>query len=396
MPRIRLLAPLGLSLAIVAAALLTHGSQAQDEPTAPQAKKALAKKAAQKKQALVIPEVPASEQICFALYTVQDGILKLTAQLYPLAEGAPREVRLEVNRDGQWTEIARTRVRENEYDNGKGDRSWTAHFRVENWDHSRDIPYRLRHGTEAQYEGLVRKDPVDKDEIVVAAFTGNGNNDRRLKPELIANLKAQDPDLLFFSGDQSYDHTDHLAAWLQFGRQYGEVTRDRPTVSIPDDHDVGQGNIWGAAGKKASTSAGDDGGYFMSPNYVNEVQFAQTSNLPDPYDPTPIEQGIGVYYTALNIGRVSFAVIEDRKWKTGPNGLIPQQGPRPDHITDPNYDPTTVDVPGAELLGQRQLDFLRAWGQDWKGAAPSASRNSREAARSGSRSRPRRAPARPG
>ena len=33
---------------------------------------------------LTIPEVERSEVICFALYTVHDNTLKLTAQLYPL------------------------------------------------------------------------------------------------------------------------------------------------------------------------------------------------------------------------------------------------------------------------------------------------------------------------
>ncbi|MEK6237809.1 MAG: hypothetical protein N2C14_24120, partial [Planctomycetales bacterium] len=65
------------------------------------------------------------------------------------------------------------------------------------------------------------------------------------------------------------------------------------------------------------------------------------------------------------IGGVSFAVIEDRKFKTGPQGLIPKQGPRPDHIRDPNYDPKSVDVPAAVLLGERQLKFIRGWGADW-------------------------------
>ncbi len=324
---------------------------------------------------LVIPPVPPDQQICFALYTVQNSILKLTAQLFPLAEDAPREVRLEVQRDGQWHEIARDQVRENSYRNGAfkpdglDDRSWTAHFRIEGWDASLDVPYRVRHGERATFEGLIRRDPVEKDEIVVAAFTGNGNNDRRLKPDLIANLKAQDPDLLFFSGDQVYDHTDHLFAWLLFGLQFRDVIRDRPTVTIPDDHDVGQGNIWGAAGKSASTPAGTDGGYFMPVEYVNEVEFAQTSHLPDPYDPTPIQRGIGVYYTGLKIGRVGFAIIEDRKFKTGPEGVVPPLGPRPDHVLDPTYDPSLVDVPGAELLGERQLTFLDAWGRDWQGVA---------------------------
>jgi hypothetical protein len=334
----------------------------------PAAKKAKQAQAGAKKAQLVIPNVPKDQQICFAMYTTQNNILKLTAQLYPLDPDDPREVRLEVKKDGQWQEIAKTRVRENEYKNYRNDRSWTAHFRVENWDMTQDVAYRVRHGESAVFEGLIRRNPVEKDRIVVAAFTGNSNGDRRLKPDIIANLKAQNPDLLFFSGDQSYDHTDHLFAWLLFGRQFGEIIKDRPTVAIPDDHDVGQGNVWGAGGKVASTPAGDDGGFFYPVEYVNEVQFAQTSNLPDPYDPTPMQRGINVFYTALNVGRVSFAILEDRYFKSGPNGLVPQHGPRPDHMNDPGVDPKTLDVPGAELLGARQEKFLKEWGQDWRGA----------------------------
>ncbi|MEM8954104.1 MAG: hypothetical protein AAGD22_08145 [Verrucomicrobiota bacterium] len=313
-----------------------------------------------KGNALVIPEVARDEVICFALYTVQDEIMKMTAVLYPLGEGESREVRLEVEESsGEWKEIATAAVNEE---------GWTALFRLEDWDHGRDWPYRVRHGEAAIYEGLIRRDPVDKDEIVVAAFTGNSNKDRGPREDIIANIKAQDPDLLFFSGDQSYDHTKHTAAWLLFGRQFGEIIKDRPTVSIPDDHDVGQGNLWGQGGIVSTLKGGADGGYVMPPEYVNMVQRAQTGNLPDPYDPTPVAQGITVFYTSLNVGGIDFAIIEDRKFKTGPAGLIPRQGPRPDHINDPDYDRATVDVPEAILLGERQLAFLRAWGQDWEGS----------------------------
>jgi hypothetical protein len=144
------------------------------------------------------------------------------------------------------------------------------------------------------------------------------------------------------------------------------VIRNRPTITIPDDHDVGHANLWGASGKKSNTDAGHDGGYYMPAAYVKAVEQAQTWHLPDPYDPTPIGQGIGVYYTSLTLGGIGFAVIEDRKFKSGPQGLIPQQGPRPDHILDPDYDPNSIDVEGAVLLGDRQLHFLRAWGQDWQ------------------------------
>jgi hypothetical protein len=98
------------------------------------------------------------------------------------------------------------------------------------------------------------------------------------------------------------------------------------------------------------------------------VQAAQTWHLPDPHDPTPIARGIGVYYTDLTVGGVSFAIIEDRKFKTGPRSLFPPKPGRSDHYNNPDFDPASVDLPEAELLGRRQLGFLREWAGDWEGA----------------------------
>lgn len=312
-----------------------------------------------------------ADSICFAMYTVQDHQLKLTVQLYPLDEGDSREVLLQIEKDGAWKTVAKESVRESFYKVPTPEtKAWNALFRVQDWDHSKDWRYRVvALDGAAIYGGTVRRDPIDKNEIVVAAFTGNSNRDRRMKPDIIKNIKTQNPDLLFFSGDQSYDHKNHLGAWLLFGRQFGEIIKDRPTICIPDDHDVGQGNLWGAEGRK-STGAGGcaDGGYILPVEYVNEVQFAQTANLPDPYDATPVQRGIGVYYTALNVGGVDFAILEDRKFKSGPLGLVDAPGlGRPDLINDPDYDPKSVDVSGAKLLGDRQLAFLRDWGTQWKG-----------------------------
>ncbi|MCU0959691.1 MAG: alkaline phosphatase D family protein [Pirellulaceae bacterium] len=319
-----------------------------------------------------IPTVARSEVICFAYYTVSRGTLKLTAQLYPLEDRENRDATLSVQDGDAWRTVASTRVTEDEYKNQRQDKTWTAHFRVAPWDDSRTRAYRVTalDGV-ATYEGTIRANPLHKREIVVAAFTGNSNQDRRLKPELIANLQAQDPDVLFFSGDQVYDHTEHLGAWLLFGRQFGQIIRDRPMISIPDDHDVGQANLWGAGGKQATTAAGDDGGYFMPVEYVRAVERAQTWHLPDPVDPAPIQRGLGVYYTALNWGGISFAILEDRKFKTGPNGplqLAPQYAPRPDWVTTADYDPQALDVPGLELLGARQERFLAQWAADWTDA----------------------------
>ena len=70
----------------------------------------------------------------------------------------------------------------------------------------------------------------------------------------------------------------------------------------------------------------------------------------------------------MTLGGIDFAILEDRKFKSGPAGKIPQMGPRPDHVNDPAYDPKSIDLPGLELLGSRQEKFLDAWTQDWTGA----------------------------
>ncbi len=313
-----------------------------------------------KKKGIIDMNVPRDEVIAFALYTHQDGVLKISAQLFPLKDGETRTVRLELKRgSSDYEQVAESEV----FYPG-----WDAHFRIEDWDSSQDVQYRLRHGEAATFEGLIRHDPVEKSEIVVASLSCNSSRTKGPREQTLANLKAQDPDLLFFAGDQTYHHTQHTAGWLEWGLQFRDITRDRPTITIPDDHDVGQANLWGENGKVASTAAGPDGGYFYPAAYVNMVQRQQTWHLPDPADSRPIENDITVYFTHLRVGEIDFAILEDRKFKSGPEGKIPKMGPRPDHINDPAYDRASVDTPGLKLLGDRQLDFLAEWSQDWTGA----------------------------
>ena len=49
---------------------------------------------------------------------------------------------------------------------------------------------------------------------------------------------------------------------------------------IIDDHDVFQGNLWGAGGRKARRV--NEGGYVMPADWVRMVERTQTSHLPDP------------------------------------------------------------------------------------------------------------------
>ncbi|MDE0104010.1 MAG: alkaline phosphatase D family protein [Bryobacterales bacterium] len=311
--------------------------------------------------------------VIFAMHTLSKGVLKLNAILAPVdAEGA--EADLEVY-DGAWKRIARV---------PPDPEARTATFRIPEWDGTKDTRYRVAYmgGT---WEGTVRRDPVDKDEIVVAAFTGN--NDLGFPhADIVRNIRHHAPDLMAFTGDNVYERVgeygivreptdiailDYLRKWYIFGWEYGELLREIPTVALPDDHDVYQGNIWGAGGRKAhgyGKPGQDQGGYVMDPRFVHVVQTTQTANMPDPYDPTPIDQGIAVYYTDLLYGGVSFAIIEDRKWKDSATALI-GPGIINGWAQDPKYDARkSSDSPDFPLLGERQETFLEAWAQDWDGA----------------------------
>ncbi len=106
----------------------------------------------------------------------------------------------------------------------------------------------------------------------------------------------------------------------------------------------------------------------MDPGFVNMVQKTQTSHLPDPYDPTPAEQGISVYYTECNIGGISFAIIEDRKFKSAPAALLPNADIVNGWPQNQSWnDEWNSRITGASLLGGRQMNFLEAWSNDWSG-----------------------------
>jgi alkaline phosphatase D len=129
--------------------------------------------------------------------------------------------------------------------------------------------------------------------------------------------------------------------------------------------------VWGAGGRRADGfgQAGQDSGGYQEPApWVNMVQRTQTSHLPDPFDPAPVLQGITVYYTDLLYGGVSFAILEDRKWKSAPKQVLPDAQIVNGWAQNPKYDAAKHgDVAGAQLLGARQIDFLQHWAADWSG-----------------------------
>ena len=108
--------------------------------------------------------------------------------------------------------------------------------------------------------------------------------------------------------------------------------KDRPTVMIPDDHDVYSNDLWGKSGIPMPGDGEANtmrcfGGYRMHPTWVEVVEHTQMGHHPDPYDNTPVEQGLNARYTSIDIGNVSFALINDRKFKSAPGDVIDAMEP---------------------------------------------------------------------
>ncbi len=287
--------------------------------------------------------------IAFTLYTVHQKTLNLSVQLYPLYPTESRTVYFQTYSD-EWNTIDSAKIQ---------DLGWNTHFRVTEWNQEQNTRFRILHGSGAQYNGVIRKDPIHKDSIVMAGLSCNSSRDDGDKSEYVRNIQAIDPDILFFAGDQSYYHRQHTAGWLSFGIQFRELFRSRPAITIPDDHDVGQGNLWGNDGLRCKENQLQKGGYVAHLDYVRMVERTQTSHLPAPYSTDTLLSGITTYYTNLIIGGIELAIVEDRKFKSAPKGT--GHPPLDDYILDPNFNPSTVNLPDLQLLGQQQLHFLDNW-----------------------------------
>ena len=326
--------------------------------------------------------------IMFAQYTLHQNTLKLTAQLAPIESIPDLEVVLETRSQGRdWAQVARASI---------DALARTARFRVESWISSRDMEYRIRVTIPLttgpavyEYLGTVAAEPNLMDSLKAAVFSCNADHGFP-DSEIVENVSVHKPDLSLFLGDQFYEGSggfgiqtdsveeaalDMLHKWYMFGWSYRDLFRHIPAAFIPDDHDVYHGNVWGEGGKSAPTDQGwgaiaqDQGGYKMPSEWVNAVQMAQTSHLPDPVDPTPVEQGIGVYFTRWDYAGVSFAILEDRKFKSAPANVLPEDAQVLNGwIQNPEFNVREYrDLPEASLLGERQMRFLDDWASDWSG-----------------------------
>ncbi len=325
--------------------------------------------------------------ILWSMYSLSDSrnqerfVLKLSALTGPLSKHENQNIELLIERDQAWISHGISVLDTD---------SWTATFRIPNWDESKPARYRLiyteslKNGEQktSMWQGVIRENPTDRP-LRVASLTCQ--NDYAFPYEPVAeNLARLDPDMLYFSGDQLYEShggfgvirepaelaiLNYLRKFYMFGWAFRDVMRDRPTLCLPDDHDVFQGNIWGEGGNPMDiekSGASSNGGYREPARMVNVVHRTNTGHHPDFDDPTPVNQGISVYHGEMIYGGVGFAIIADRQFKSGPQRVETGSG-RADHVRAKDFDTALLDKPGLALLGERQEQFLKRWADDWRG-----------------------------
>jgi hypothetical protein len=325
--------------------------------------------------------------LLWSMYSLSDSrtdesfVMKLSALTGPLGAKDSQGVELYVQRGGTWKSLGEAKLDPD---------AWVATFRVPKWDAKQDVPYKVvyreKHtdGSETPHEwtGTIKANPEGRP-LRMAALTCQNDYGFPYTP-VAENVLKLDPDLVFFSGDQIYEGhggfgiirepaepaiLNYLRKFYQHGWAFREVMRYAPTLCLPDDHDVFQGNFWGEGGKKmepGEPGASSKGGYIEPARMVNAVHKTNVAHHPDAYDPKPVQQDISVYYGDMVYGGVSFAIIADRQWKSGPEH-VETGGERADHVPDANFDTSKLDKPGLVLLGERQEEFLQKWAQDWRG-----------------------------
>lgn len=327
--------------------------------------------------------------ILWSMYSLNDTrssegfVLKLSAITGPLGHEGNQVVELQVKRCGLWESLGTSQLDPD---------AWVASFRIANWDEKTQVEYRViyreKHndGSETPdvWSGKIIANPSARP-LRMAALTCQNDYSFPYAP-VVKNVQVLSPDIVFFSGDQIYEShggfgivrapfesaiTNYLRKFYQFGWAFREIMRDRPTLCLPDDHDVLQGNLWGEGGALKKDPAADPtasltGGYIETVRFVNAVHLTCTSHHPDPYDPTPNPSGISCYYSDMVFGDVGFAILADRQWKSGPeqaNAIVGETGVD----EDPQFINPAINPPDPQLLGERQEKFLENWATDWRG-----------------------------
>lgn len=341
-------------------------------------------------------------------FTTHEHQLFLNAQFAPVCKDKPIEATLELSPPGenQWTEAQKNTI---------DPISLTATFHLKNFDNATGTDYRISipadpgsNTSQRYYTGTIPPDPETKEQITLAAFSHMqatskpiANRFDFVKPDIafpfedyLKSAHNQAPDVLVFAGGQVFRdfptelhnktdiHLDYLYKWGLFCWATNEYTRNTPTIIVPSATDYYQEELWGEGGKTAPPFKGDtlppfysndkqglhrwqceQGGFVMPADFISLVEKTQTSHMP----PSKIP---GAFFTSINIGGVSFAVVEDKKFKSSPSVALPDAMYANHLVRNPwIFDPSFLNSPTASLLGDAQTIFLTKWASDFKASS---------------------------
>lgn len=312
--------------------------------------------------------------IVFSKYLVQADKLKLSVQFVPRVN-FEEKVFLDIQNKGTWKNVSETTISEN---------NLNALFEIP-YTKKEETNYRVRYtseGVEYLNEGNIKPYASTKDSIIIGGLSCIYHRGFPHSP-IIEGIKSNNPDILFFAGDQIYetglkygiaDHRfpeavsrlDYLYKWYQFGWAFRDLLQNYPSIIITDDHDVFQPNLWGALGQNIENKKKEAkyGGYLMSKEFVNFAESTQVNHLPKTKGKTV--NGIDTYYTNYKFRGIDFAILEDRKFKSPP----PKYKYRPVIEDAKNYQlikkmAKDLENENAVLLGKQQTKFLNNWAENW-------------------------------
>jgi arylsulfatase A-like enzyme len=316
--------------------------------------------------------------LLWAQYCIADGTLKLAAHTdADPTQPTDSTATLFFKSKGDWQQAAEVSVTP---------LTAMAEFRIGHWDATGARHYRIVCGG-SELTGTIRAEPAGSGTLKLMAVACV--NDKWFPyTEAVTQMLRQNPDLIFFAGDQIYESNagggiieakneqdvpaamaNYLAKWRKFGLTFRELLKDRPSVMITDDHDIYANDLWGDGGRRM-TGDRTTGGYPMHPVWVNAAERTQTWHLPDPASPGPWGDGINAYFTSFDYGGVSFAILEDRKFKSPPSEVLSEAIPDPrsskpnrtlEVIMDPAFDVRKLDRDDLQLLGASQEEFVAQW-----------------------------------
>lgn len=316
------------------------------------------------------------------LYSLNQNVLKMSVQLMPVDLQQLTSVRVDFRAAGQaqWTRGPESAIED----------GYVALFRLDNWQSDQLWHYRITSPQgKTLFEGSISADTGKQKKLNIALVsciipTSKSLDDEYYRPfipqETLAGryrpgnilfphapltqaIASHDPDLFLFVGDQYYEtfptrygraspaaKLDTLYRWYLWYWSFRDLLRHKPCIVLADDHDVLQGNLWGNGGEDSETPTEEQGGFKWDKSLIRMVYRIQHGHNPDSYDPTPIAYDIPPCYGNFVYGGVNFAFVEDRKFKSPPNYVVPLQG-------------------RGELLGERQERFLKQWANTHPGLA---------------------------